>query len=133
MVGKVGTYVWKANVNTQTPLNSEIDSDSSQPSKEVSLQRQRVPALLAGWHHHHQVRGPRSLARSTEFGHDTLDQRHPLRLGSLGLFLLLAGAKMLVCLMRGLCLSLASYFPRKPQERYLFNYLNYFNIFQLFQ
>ena len=42
MVGKVGTYVWKANVNTQTPLNSEIDSDSSQPSKEVSLQRQCV-------------------------------------------------------------------------------------------
>lgn len=70
--------------------------------------------------------GPRSLARSTEpTGHNTLDQRHPLRLGTLGLFLLLAGAKMLcvshersVSVFGQNCHSLC-YFPRKAQERYL--------------
>ena len=58
----MGTYVWKANVNTQTPLNSEIDSDSSQPSKEVPLQRQRVLCLVG------LVASPPSGTGPSEFG-----------------------------------------------------------------
>lgn len=60
----MGTYVWKANVNTQTPLNSEIDSDSSQPSKEVSLRRQCVLRIVG------LVASPPSGTEPPEFGWD---------------------------------------------------------------